>query len=58
MQEWRINKEVERATLEWVWWFNKSRLRSELDFQLPAEYATKYYDSEDAITPTGALVKH
>ena len=39
---WRSIEEVELATLEWVWWFNNSRLHSELEYQTPAEYETNY----------------
>jgi len=55
---WRTVDEVELATLEWVWWFNNSRLHSELNYQTPAEYEVNYYNSHPAKTPTGVLVKH
>jgi putative transposase len=55
---WRTVDEVELATLEWVWWFNNSRLHSELNYQTPAEYEANYYTSQRAKTPTGVLVKH
>ena len=55
---WRSIEEVELATLEWVWWFNNSRLHSELNYQTPVEYEDDYYNSQQARTPTGALVKH
>jgi hypothetical protein len=37
---------------------NNSRLHSELDYQTPVEYEDDYYNSQQARTPTGALVKH
>lgn len=55
---WRSIEEVELATLEWVWWFNNSRLHSELNYQTPVEYEDAYYNSQQARTPTGTLVKH
>jgi putative transposase len=50
---WRSIEEVELATLQWVWWFNKS----ELNFQTPVEYEHSYHYSQDLWTPTGALLK-
>jgi len=55
---WRSIEEVELATLEWVCWFNNSRLHSELNYQTPVEYEDNYYKSQQTRTPTGALVKH
>ena len=55
---WTTVDEVEMATLEWVWWFNNSRLHSELNYQTPVEYEANYYTSQPAKTPTGVLVKH
>lgn len=52
---WRTIEEVELATLEWVWWFNNSRLHSELGYRTPVEIETAYYDSQNARTPIGAL---
>jgi putative transposase len=55
---WRSIEEVELATLEWVWWFNNSRLHSELNYQTPVEYDDDDYNLQQERTPTGALVKH
>ena len=55
---WRSIEEVELATLEWVWWFNNSRLHSELNYQTSVEYEDNYHNSQQAKTPTGALVKY
>ena len=52
---WRSIEEVELATLEWVWWFNNTRLHSELGYRTPNETENAYYDSQDARTPTRAL---
>ena len=32
---WRTVEQVELATLEWVWWWNNSRLHGELDMRTP-----------------------
>jgi transposase InsO family protein len=34
---WRTVEQVELATLEWVWWWNNSRLHGELDYRTPVE---------------------
>ena len=40
---WRTVEQVELATLEWVWWWNSSRLHSELGYRTPLEAETDYY---------------
>ena len=52
---WRTIDEVELATLEWVWWFNNTRLHSELSYRTPHEIPTANYDSLHARKPAGAL---
>ena len=53
---WRTVEEVELATLEWVWWFNNSRLHSELDYRTPAEVeAAHYAATKHARPPAGNL---
>jgi len=37
---WRTVEQVELATLEWVWWWNNSRLHGELDMRTPIEVET------------------
>ena len=32
---WRTVEHVELATLQWVWWWNNSRLHGELDMRTP-----------------------
>jgi transposase InsO family protein len=34
---WRTVEQVELATLEYVWWWNNSRLHGELGYRTPAE---------------------
>jgi len=53
---WRTVEEVELATLEWVWWFNNTRLHSELGYRTPNETENDYYDSQRSKTPVGGLV--
>ena len=53
---WRTVEEVELATLEWVCWFNNTRLNSELGYRTPNETENDYYDSQPSRTPVGALV--
>ncbi len=46
---WRTVEQVELATLEWVWWWNNSRLHGELDMRTPIEIENAYYaDHESA----------
>ncbi|NLB75853.1 MAG: IS3 family transposase, partial [Crenarchaeota archaeon] len=36
---------VELATLEWVDWFNKTRIHSTIGYVSPFEFERRYYDS-------------
>ncbi|WAC69400.1 IS3 family transposase [Microbacterium sp. SL75] len=46
---WRTVEQVELATLEWVWWWDNSRLHGELDMRTPVEVKRAYYaDLESA----------
>jgi putative transposase len=47
---WRTADDVELATLEWVDWWNKRRLRSACGDIPPAEFETLYY-TEQATVP-------
>ena len=47
---WRSLEDVEFATLEWVAWFNTSRLLEPIGHLPPAEYEEAYYRRQD--TPT------
>ena len=40
---WRTIEDVEFATLEWVYWFNNTRLLEPIGWPSPAEYEKAYY---------------
>ena len=44
-QQWRDAYDVELATLEWVDWFNKTRLHSKIGYLSSFEFERRYYDS-------------
>ncbi len=44
-QHWSCVNDVELATLEWVDWFNKTRLHSTIGYVIPFEFEKRYYDS-------------
>ena len=44
-QQWRDAYDVELATLEWVDWFNKTRIHSTIGYVSPFEFERRYYDS-------------
>ncbi len=55
---WRTVAEVELATLDWVWWYNNTRLHSELDYRTPTEFEAAHdTNPHESETPTGALAK-
>lgn len=45
---WRTVEQVELATLEYVWWWNNSRLHGELDLRTPAEVEAAYYADHES----------
>ena len=51
---WKGLENVEFATLEWVAWYNGSRLLEPLGYVPPAEFEQAYYDRQGA--PVGAAV--
>lgn len=51
---WRTVEQVELATLEWVWWWNNSRLHGELDYRTPVEVEKAYYSDEQSALPAPA----
>ena len=53
---WRTVEQVELATLEYVWWWNNSRLHGELDMRTPAEVEQTYYADLESTQP--ALTGH
>lgn len=40
---WRGVDELELATLNWVWWFNQTRIHSAIGYVTPIEYENAYY---------------
>ena len=44
-ESWNGIKDVELATLEWVDWFNKTRLHSTIGYVSPFEFEKRYYDN-------------
>ena len=51
---WRTVEQVELATLEWVWWWNNSRLHGELDMRTPLEVEQAYYADQESAQPAPA----
>jgi putative transposase len=49
---WRGVDDLELATLNWVDWFNHTRLHSSIGNVPPAEYETAHYPTRPATTPT------
>ncbi len=48
---WRTVEQVELATLEYVWWWNNSRLHGELDYRPPVEIEDAYYAGLESAHP-------
>jgi len=44
-EQWNGVNDVELATLEWVDWFNKTRLHSTIGYVSPFEFESMYYDN-------------
>ncbi len=51
-RSWTGQQDVERATAEWVHWYNTTRLHSSIGFLPPAEYEANYH--RHAATPAGS----
>jgi len=48
---WRTIEQVELTTLEYVWWWNNTRLHSELDMRTPTEVEQTYYADHESAQP-------
>ncbi|MEL6189748.1 MAG: integrase core domain-containing protein, partial [Myxococcota bacterium] len=46
---WKSLEAVERAVLEWVFWFNHHRLHSSIGYVPPLEYEQNYYRDQGAV---------
>ena len=44
-EDWTGINDVELATLEWVDWFNRTRLHSTIGYVPPFEFEKRYYDN-------------
>ncbi len=44
-ENWNGVNDVEVSTLEWVHWFNKTRLHSTIGYVSPFEFEKRYYDN-------------
>ncbi|AAZ18709.1 hypothetical protein Psyc_0856 [Psychrobacter arcticus 273-4] len=44
-ESWTGLNDIELATLEWVDWFNKTRLHSTIGYVSPFEFEKRYYDN-------------
>jgi putative transposase len=54
---WRSVEDVEFATLEWVAWFNGSRLLEPIGYLPPAEFEEAYYRRQAAPVELAALTQ-
>ncbi len=45
---WHGIDDVEKATAEWVGWFNNERIHSMLNYKTPAEIETQYWATQTA----------
>jgi len=52
---WKGVEEVEFATLEWVAWYNTSRLLEPIGYVPPNEFERAYYDRQTAPAELAAL---
>ena len=51
---WEDWNHVERATAEWVYWFNTDRLNSGCGHTPPIEYEIRYHQTHPDTTPVAA----
>lgn len=52
---WKGLSDVEYATLEWVSWFNNTRLLEPIGYVPPAEFEKAYYDQADGLALVAGL---
>lgn len=52
---WKGLSDVEYATLEWVSWFNNTRLLEPIGYVPPAEFEKAYYDRADSLALVAGL---
>ena len=52
---WKGLSDVEYATLEWVSWFNNTRLLEPIGYVPPAEFEKAYYDQADSLALAAGL---
>jgi len=53
---WRSREAVEKATLEWVHWFNTKRLLEPIGYISPSEFEMQYYSEQQGLA-VGARLK-
>jgi len=51
---WRTIEQLELATLEWVWWYNTTRLHSELRYRSPDEFEQDHYAHQQPMSSAPA----
>jgi putative transposase len=51
---WRNADELELATLNWVWWFNNTRLHSAIGWIPPIEFEINHHRHNPTSTPAGS----
>ena len=52
---WKGIEEVEYATLEWVDWFNNTRLLEPIGYVPPVEFEKLYYDTQERLAVGAGL---
>ena len=50
---WKTLADVEKATLQWVWWFNTERPHESIDDLTPTEVAALHYRLRTGLAETG-----
>jgi len=52
---WRNREAVEKATLDWVHWFNTKRLLEPIGYVSPSEYEMQYYSGQQGLVVGAGL---